>query len=299
MRLSLSIGLCLAGQRRILSTLSQFWLLEATLANTFWESGFLLLSPHGPSLLFLPLKVFFTIIRKKAANSKSKTGGKISQWSKEAFPESQGNPATLLFLQKRICEPQPFAFQFFLFISKLINFIPQVLARYQVCFKVSVLQENRKQVKMHKTPEMTPEVIAVTKDNDTTCFSPEISLTTQPNLHTCVYVSKWLWQKCCAVQSEADLAKSLSTRETNAGARWGTFIWCSETVLRETSQWEKPQALIGAEQSGGGQHPERRPWGLLNMYLQLGDLTWDLTRLNNNENVLNATNLYTKKWIKC
>lgn len=145
MRLSLSIGLCLTGQRRILSTLSQFWLLEATLANTFWESGFLLLSPHGPSLLFLPLKVFFTIIRKKAANSKSKTGGKISQWSKEAFPESQGNPATtLLFLQKRICEPQPFAFQFFLFISKLINFIPQVLARYQVCFKVSVLQDKQK-----------------------------------------------------------------------------------------------------------------------------------------------------------
>lgn len=150
MCLSLSIGLCLTGQRRILSTLSQFWLREAALANTLWESGFLLLSPHDPSWLFLPLKVFFTIIRKKAAIVAATTAnlrqeGKYLSEAKKPFLRAKGTQQQHYYpCKKSICEPQPFAFQFFLFISNLINFIPQVLALYQVCFKVSVLQDKQK-----------------------------------------------------------------------------------------------------------------------------------------------------------
>lgn len=165
MCLVLSIGLCLTGQRRILSTLIQFWQLEATLANTFWESGF-----FNFLLTILACSSFTQSILHRfqeegsnscSHNSKSKTGGKISQWSKEAFPESQGNPATtLLSLQQKHLWAPAFAFQFFLFISKLINFIPQILALYQICFKVSVLQNKQK---TSKDPQNTR--------NDTRCYS--------------------------------------------------------------------------------------------------------------------------------
>lgn len=137
---------------------------------------------------------------------------------------------------------------------------------------------------------MTPEVIAVTKDNDTTCFSPEISLTTQRNLHACVCVQMIVTNVlCCSIGSRLGQTIKHQRKERRSTERH------LHMVLRDCTKRNKPvRKTIGthrAEQSGGGQHPKRRPWGLLNTYLQLGDLTW----LNNNENVLNVTNLYTKK----
>lgn len=76
-------------------------------------------------MLFLPLKVFFTIIWKKVAIVAATTAnlrqeGKYVSEAKKPFLKAKGTQQQHYYpckKKKKAFEPQPFAFQFFLFIS--------------------------------------------------------------------------------------------------------------------------------------------------------------------------------------